>query len=94
MPNREDIEATKWTRRKFPEARIIMMTEIGPKQRVLDAMRASVAACVLKPVEEAKPGSRIERVVKRNPARRWEGDRRLPAPAPWPFGQHCPGRVP
>jgi YesN/AraC family two-component response regulator len=54
MPNMDGIEALKKIIGKFPDAKIIMISALGQKFRVLDALRSGAKHYLVKPIEESK----------------------------------------
>jgi two-component system chemotaxis response regulator CheY len=63
MPDMDGIEATQRIVKRFPDARIIMVTSHGQEKMVMDALEAGAKGYVLKPVREDKLKAMISRAL-------------------------------
>jgi len=63
MPDMDGIEATERIVKRFPHARIIMVTSHGQEKMVMDALGAGAKGYVLKPVKEDKLRAMITRAM-------------------------------
>lgn len=64
MPEMDGIEATRCIRREFPDANIIMVTSHGQEKMVLDALKAGAKGYVLKPFQQQRLVTVIEKACK------------------------------
>jgi two-component system chemotaxis response regulator CheY len=65
MPVMDGIEATRNIRREFPYATIIMVTSHGQEKMVFDALRAGAKGYVLKPFQQQRLVTVIEKACRR-----------------------------
>jgi len=65
MPVMDGIEATRHIRREFPDANIIMVTSHGQERMVLDALKAGAKGYVLKPFQQQRLVTVIEKACHR-----------------------------
>ncbi len=65
MPVMDGIQATRYIKREFPDANIIMVTSHGQERMVLDALKAGAKGYVLKPFQQQRLVSVIEKACHR-----------------------------
>ena len=65
MPEMDGIEATRLIIRKFPDAKIVMVTSHGQEKMVLEALKAGAKGYVLKPFQQHKVFEAIEKACNR-----------------------------
>lgn len=64
MPEMDGIEATRFIRREFPDANIVMVTSHGQEKMVLDALKAGAKGYVLKPFQQQRLVAVIEKACR------------------------------
>ncbi|WP_125154764.1 response regulator [Clostridium rectalis] len=69
MPGMNGIDATKKIIKKFPEAKVIIVSSLEQKNLVVDALEAGAKHYVLKPITSEKLLERIDQVLNAMPER-------------------------
>ncbi|MDU2065377.1 MAG: response regulator [Sporomusaceae bacterium] len=65
MPKMDGIEAVRMIREEFPSAVIIMVTAIGQKAVISDALQAGASDFLVKPFDPAQVLETIQKVLRR-----------------------------
>ncbi len=63
MPECDGIEAVKLIKANSPQANIVMISALGQKEQVLEAIKAGAKDFIVKPFEETNVISTIKRVL-------------------------------
>lgn len=63
MPHLDGIEALRNLLKVFPDARVVMISAIGQKPQVLEAIKAGAKSYLVKPIEGPALLSTIEKVL-------------------------------
>lgn len=66
MPKMDGIEAVRHIHEENPLARIIMVTAIGQRSVITDALMAGASDFIVKPFEPAQVSETIEKVLSQN----------------------------
>ncbi len=66
MPVLDGIQATKKIIKEFPDAKIIMVSAVSQKDRVVEAIKSGAKNFILKPVSAEKVISIVQRVLTEN----------------------------
>jgi two-component system chemotaxis response regulator CheY len=64
MPNVSGIELANFIKKLYPEAKIIMVTAEGGREKVKEALKQGASGFVLKPITKEKLQKSIEKVFK------------------------------
>lgn len=63
MPHMDGIEALKTLLKVYPQARVVMISAMGQKAQVLEAIRSGAKSYLVKPIEGPNLLSTIEKVL-------------------------------
>ncbi|TNJ62538.1 response regulator [Paenibacillus hemerocallicola] len=64
MPTMDGTDAIKTLLRSFPQAKVVMVSAIGQKQQVLDAIKLGAKSYIVKPFEADKLLEVVDKVVR------------------------------
>ena len=65
MPNMNGIDAMKKIKEKYPEAKIVMISAMGQKNKVLQSINAGAEHFIVKPINEKKVSEVFNKVLNK-----------------------------